>query len=51
MRDYSPDNEDSWVLDEFVGFPTLLEINLTADSITQIDLSIQEIGDSGSARV
>ena len=35
-----PHDEDSRVIDQFVGLPTGLEVDLPADSVTEVHLTV-----------
>lgn len=43
LQVYTPNDKHSGVLDEFIFLSALLEIDLSADSISQVDLTIQKV--------
>lgn len=42
-RNGIPDDQDSGLFREFVRLSLQLEINLTTDSVVQVDLTIQQV--------
>ena len=46
-----PDNEDSWVVGKLVGLSTRFEVDFAQNSITQIYLTIDHIGECRCTRI
>lgn len=51
MKHNGPDDEHSWILAKLVLLSTRFEVNLTLDSVAQIDLPVDHVGECGCARI
>ena len=47
----SPDDEDCRLAGKLVLFSSNLKINLSSDSVTEIDLAVEHVGKGGRARI